>query len=85
MLQANFIFVKNPRMINGLDVDLLTAKHYVGLVQPEGARRFMQFDRAKFPEFAEKSLEKLKHKSVAGNPRPIHGAADVLEILELAW
>jgi maleylacetate reductase len=47
--------------------------------------REIGFDRAKFPEFAEKSLEKLKHKSVAGNPRPIRGAADVLEILELAW
>ena len=50
MLQANFIFVEKPRTINGLGVDLLTVKHYVGVVQPEGARRFMQFDRAKFKD-----------------------------------
>ena len=59
-----------------------------GLVRRMGepARlREIDFDRGKFAEFAEKSLEKLKHKSVAGNPRPIRGAADVLEILELAW
>jgi maleylacetate reductase len=41
--------------------------------------------RAIFPELAEKSVEKLKHRSVSGNPRPVRGTADVLEILELAF
>lgn len=44
--------------------------------------RDANIDRAQLPVIAERAA---KHPVVAKNPRKIHGAEDVLEILELAW
>jgi maleylacetate reductase len=43
------------------------------------------FKRSDVPELAEKAFAKCQHHSVAGNPRPVRGVGDVLEIIELAW
>jgi maleylacetate reductase len=45
----------------------------------------IDFRRADLPDLAAKSMEKLKHHSVAGNPRTIAGPSDVMQILDLAW
>jgi maleylacetate reductase len=62
-----------------------TVASLVGRLGEPRRLRDVGFARSDLDALAEKSMAMLQHPSTSGNPRPVTGAADVLDILERAW
>lgn len=74
------------RLIAGQKATLAdTIADLVARLGEPGSLHALGLDRAILPDLAAKSMVMLGNASVSGNPRPVHGTGDIMEILELAW